>query len=656
MQNVKPIIALTEFRKVMHPTHYPRLALLISFALATAARADINQTITLTAGSALNLDTGAVVSSGGDIRWDGTTISPQGAATAANISPTLGKLPAAGKSYFDAYKNIATSKPLLAIRMVVGDVFAVFTNGGHTAGVLITAVGGGSITLEFITFGAIPLGPQVDSVLNNSSLIPDGTPSSGIAPSSIFIVRGENLADPGDPVLQSSADPGLSTTLNGASVAVAVNGVTVHPALYYTSPTQLAAVLPAGTPVGTGTLTVTYNGTSSQAAPINVVAHAPGINTYYTNTGVATDASTGALLTFTNSAAPGETIVLWTTGLGANPTDSDTIYTTTPHEVDTPVQVYVGGVAASVLYHGSAGYPGVNQINLTIPASVPTGCWISIAVIAGGAIGNVATLPINPGGGACIDETTGLNGNQIANTGGTTIRGGTVALLRTDDPDGKGNRVIGYVADAAFEKYTGVYQSALSLSPGSCLVKYVMPAPIPQITGLDPGSITLTGPGGLSVKLGLFGNKGSFNAILSANAIPDAGGTFTFTGTGGADVGPFTSTLTLTSPLFTWTNTDVANSVDRSQDLTVKWAGGNGGSFVYITGGAGRAAALVSFECLAHADDGQFTVPSHILMALPAGTGSLALQNQIYAPLSASGLDVAGAVADIEFSETATFK
>jgi len=46
--------------------------------------------------------------------------------------------------------------------------------------------------------------------------------------------------------------------LNGASITVVVNGVTTYPALYYTSPTQLAAVLPAATPVGTGTLTVLF--------------------------------------------------------------------------------------------------------------------------------------------------------------------------------------------------------------------------------------------------------------------------------------------------------------------------------------------------------------------------------------------------------------
>ncbi len=628
-----------------------------TFLFASAARADIHQTTTLQSGNRLNLDNGSVVSSGGDILWDGTTIGPQGAATAANISPTLGRLDQ-GKIYFDAFKSNASSKPLLAIRMVVGDVFAVFTNGGHTAGVLITAVGGGSITLEFITFGATPLGPQVDAVLNNSSLIPDGTSSSGIAPSSIFIVRGVNLADPGTPVLQSSADPGLSTTLNGAAIAVTVNGVTVHPALYYTSPTQLAAVMPASAPVGAGSLTVTYNGVTSQAFSINVVAHAPGINTYYTNTGVVTDATTGALLTFTNSAAPGEIVVVWATGLGADPADSDTVFSTSPHNVDTPIQVYIGGVAANVLYHGSAGYPGVNQINLTVPDSVPTGCWVPMAIVAGGTISNIATLSVNPGGGACLDQATGLNGNQIAPTGGTTIRGGLVAVGRTNTPS-KTGRDISSFADAAFEKYSGIYVPPFSLSPGGCLLTYNNNAgPLPTVTGLDVGSITLTGPGGLNTKMASQPVKGAFYSLLASTAVPDTGGTFTFTGTGGADVGAFTATVTFANPLLTWTNPSVADNVDRSQDLTVKWTGGNPGSLVYILGtsGAGAQRVPVSFTCLAHTDDGQFTVPSYILSGLVPGAGAMQLQNSISGPIHATGLDASYAGGAISYSESGTFK
>ena len=629
------------------------------FAFAVNVRADISQTNTLQSGTALNLDTGATASSGGDLLWNTSSIAPQNKAKAYNI----GNLGAAG---FNAYTKsvlanlsiVASSAPIPTSTLVADDVFAVFTNGGNIAKVLVISNASGSITLQFVTYiTPAATGPSITAVQNNSSLIPGGFPSSGIAPSSIFVVTGTGLADPGAPVLQSSANPGLQSTLNGASLTVTVNGIAVHPALYYTSPTQLAAVMPANTPIGTGTISVGYRGAVSQAIGIRIVPTAPGINTYYTNTGVATDAVTGALLTFTNSATPGETIVLWTTGLGADPADSDTVFTTTPHSVNTPLQVYVGGAAASVLYAGSAGYPGVDQINLTVPNSVLNGCWEPLVVVAAGVVSNIATLPVNQGGGACNDQQTGLNGNQIAPAGGQTLRTGLVALIQTNTPNKDGSRMITSSTDAAFEKYTGIYAPAFAISPGGCLVSYETPVPVPSITGLDPGTISLAGPNGLSVTLGpQFGIKGAFYSLLSTGAIPNTGGTFTFKGSGGADVGAFTSTITFSNPLLTWTNQNVAATIDRSQDLTVTWTGGNSGSYVYITGTSEDLKTLVvaGYTCLALADAGHFTVPSYILSALPAGKGGTALQNQVQAPLVASGLDIAIAIGDISFSTAST--
>ncbi len=359
---------------------------IVAWAFPIAVRADVSETTILQTGSALSLDTGAVASSGGDILWNGSTIAPQGSATVYNLG-NLGATNFSGlpQSYFVTLAPAGKSAPIAANLLVAGDAFVANTSGGKVAKVLIVTNSGGAITLQFTTFGAsaAPGVPSVALILNNSSGIPPGFPNYGIAPSSIFIVLGTSLADSETPVLQNTqAAGGLPLTLNGASITVVIGGVTTHPALYYTSPNQLGAVLPAATPVGTGTLTVNYRGTNSAPAPIQVVASAVGINQYdqipipsgvlNTNVdlGVATDAVTGNLLSFTNSGTPGEIITLWTTGLGADPADSDTTYASTPHSVNTPLQIYIGGVLATILYQGSAGYPGVNQINLTIPDSV----------------------------------------------------------------------------------------------------------------------------------------------------------------------------------------------------------------------------------------------------------------------------------------------
>jgi len=104
---------------------------------------------------------------------------------------------------------------------------------------------------------------------------------------------------------------------------------------------------------------------SARAFPFLTQRYNATRGTAHHNTGVATDAARGAIITTTNSASPGQTITLWTTGLGADPADSDTTFSTAPHAVNTPLQSYIGGAPATILYQGSAGYPGVGQINLT---------------------------------------------------------------------------------------------------------------------------------------------------------------------------------------------------------------------------------------------------------------------------------------------------
>jgi hypothetical protein len=392
---------------------------------------------------------------------------------------------------------------------------------------------------------------------------------------------------------------------------------------------------------------VTYNGADSGAFNIQVVPAAPGITTY-NGSGVAQHASTGALITYTDSAAPGETIILWGTGLGAVG-NSDTTYDTSAHQVSLPYTIYIGGIQVKPVYAGASVYPGVDVFGLVIPQNVPTGCWVSVAAVTGIVVSNVVTLPINNGGGACVDSQTGLSGNQITSSGGQTIRGGLVALLRTSSSSGVMN-----LADGGFAKYTGVYTPPYSISPGGCIVTYLTPSSV-GVQLLDPGMIQLTGPGGLSVPLAP--TLGGYYANLDSSPIPLTGGTYTFTGAGGSNVGPFTSTLTLTNPLLTWTNQAEAASIDRTQGLHVTWTGGNPGSSVLITGGTVNAKrAAVTFYCIALADAHEFTVPSYVLMPLPPGKGSTMVQNNVYAPLVATGLDVGSAMAAIAFTAVSTYK
>jgi uncharacterized protein (TIGR03437 family) len=639
-------------------------AIAFALCLPVPALADFGESTLLQTKSGVNLETGVVGDSSADIVWSGTTFTLQNGAK--NLTLGLGGILGYNDqtlAQLTADLGQANATSLAATKLVTGAVFLVVDHAGHPAKVLVLANNGSSILIEFLTYGApVSTTPAITMVLNNSSQTPFGYPNYGIAPSSLFVIQGSSLADAGTPVLQSSASPGLPLTLNGASITVMVNGATTHPPIYYTSPTQIAAVLPAATPIGNGTITVTYRGVTSAPMGIQVVPSALGFNFYYTNSVAATDALTGALLTFTNSATPGEVITLWATGLGADPPDSDSVYASPPHAVNVPLQIYFGGIAATILYQGSAGYPGVNQINVTVPANVIPGCWVDIVGVAGGVTSNTVSLPIQPGGGACVDTPSGLTGTQVLGPTNQVLRTASLSVVHTNSPQ-SGTRVITNSTDAAFVSYTGLYSSGNPVTAGGCILNDENVVPVPPVVGLDVGQISLSGPNNLAVTMQSQGIQGTGYALLSTTAIPDAGGTFTFTMTGGKDVPAFSTAVTL-SNLMTWSNPTVAATVDRTQPLTLTWSGGNSGphSSTFILGSVNAALRDRGFTCLTTADAGQFTVPAYILSALPApnpnitGTnGSVILQNNIELPLSTPGIDI-GTVDATSYTMSAVIK
>jgi uncharacterized protein (TIGR03437 family) len=412
-----------------HRTKLLALAAL-ALALSTAAWADQSGNATLTANTYLNLDAGALSSAAGDILWNGTALVPQGRAGLYNL----------GKYGSRVFKSIAArsaagapygAAPIPAGALVTGDVFGVHTNGGHYAKVIVTAVNGASLSLQYTTFIArgssiaansvanpAAFGPPVFifQVQNNYSFLLPGAPNYGIAPGSLFAIQGQNLNGNSQPVLQSSAAPGLPTTLNQTSLSVTVNDVTTTPALYYASSTSLAAVLPSTTPVGAGTITVTYNGQISEPAPIQVVPSAVGLDTLYgtgAGTGVVTDVNFN-VLGLTNSAMPGEVVTLWGSGVGADTSNDDRTFPQNQNNLtNIPMQIYIGGISANILYRGRSQYPGLDQIDVVVPANVSPGCYVSVVVETGSIVSNSVTVPVSPNGGACSDPALGLSGTQL---------------------------------------------------------------------------------------------------------------------------------------------------------------------------------------------------------------------------------------------------
>jgi uncharacterized protein (TIGR03437 family) len=628
----------------------------LAAALSITARADQSGSVTLTSNTSLNLDTGAVSSVGGDVLWNGTALATQGQAGLYNLGrfgSRIFKSITARSAARAPYRAV----PIPSSALIVGDIFGVRTNSGHYAKVSVTAVNGASVSLQYTTFIAASIAarpsafgppPFIYQVQNNYSFLLPGVPNYGIAPGSLFAIQGLYLNPNATPVLQSSAAPGLPTTLNQTSLSVTVNGVTTTPALYYVSSSAVAAVLPSTTPVGIGTITLTTNGGSAQAA-LQVVASAVGLDTVYgagSGAGVLTDANFN-LLGLTNSAMPGQAVTLWGSGVGADTSNTDTTYPQTQNNLtNIPMQVYIGGISAAILYRGRSQYPGLDLIDVVIPANVSPGCYVSVVVETGSVVSNTVTVPVSAQGGPCSDPSLGLSGTQLDTLAAKGAAGVNALAVTVSQYTNSGGMVTDQATVLASTVIGAEFGSGNNYtSEGSCAV-FSRGGEFPFQAPLDAGTVQVNGPAG-AVNLG--SGDGYYFSHLPSGPLT---GTYTVSGSGGKDLGQFEVAINIQSP-FSLTNSSSLTSITRSQGATVTWTAGFPGGDVLVNGvGAG-----INFYCHAPSSEGQLTIPSATLLALPPGGGKLVIMNAS-APQTvlASGLDFGRATGVVSFEVATTFK
>jgi uncharacterized protein (TIGR03437 family) len=224
-------------------------------------------------------------------------------------------------------------------------------------------------------------------VSSAASFAPGGNP---IAPGEFIALFGSGLAKS----LQTATVP-YPTTLNG--VTVTING---KPApLYFVSPIQINAIVPYSTTGPTAAIVV-QNGTNSNTVTVPLAATAPGVFTSdQSGSGIgAMRHANFALLDATTPASPGETVLVYLTGMGAvNPAVNDgaagnvnTLYKTV-----SDVIVYVGGQQASVSFKGLApGFPGLYQLNVTLPTFFGSTGSLPLAIQTPNAYHDQVDIPI----------------------------------------------------------------------------------------------------------------------------------------------------------------------------------------------------------------------------------------------------------------------
>jgi uncharacterized protein (TIGR03437 family) len=195
----------------------------------------------------------------------------------------------------------------------------------------------------------------------------------GVVSGSWITLRGANLSGTariwrGDDIVGGK----LPASLDGVSVKI--NGQPAY--LYYISPTQINVQAPEGLTPGWVTAEVIRNGVSSGAVLTHAVQSAPGPFLYSAGNRTFVVATAADNITVigdpaaapgTRTAAPGDTIVIYGTGLGPSPAGIAA-------PVEPPlsgVTVTIAGQPARVTFAGLRS-PGLYQINAVVP-QVPNG-------------------------------------------------------------------------------------------------------------------------------------------------------------------------------------------------------------------------------------------------------------------------------------------
>jgi hypothetical protein len=259
---------------------------------------------------------------------------------------------------------------------------------------------------------------------------------------------------------------------------------------------------------------------------------------------------------------------------------------------------------------------------------------ISIIALRANPTGAVTSAPVffetgspiittGGGGGGGGGGNGGGNGNIVA--GGFTVAKVTVTLPSTGTNTSES---IG----GNFSSYTQAeWQYPFSASTfGACSVLDITnPAKAPYLPDayLDAGTITVSGPNlpsGTVIPKSITQTGPSYILIDTTGTKLADGGTYTISGSGGTQVGPFTASATLPQS-FTVTNWDAIAAINRANGLTVNWSGtGFNTVIITATGQSLATAETVTVSCVVAGSLGTYSIPQGALaMLFPTQAASL---------------------------------
>jgi uncharacterized protein (TIGR03437 family) len=243
----------------------------------------------------------------------------------------------------------------------------------------------------------IALAPS-STTMPNVPLIESAASSSvaTIAQGGLAFAMGQNLAPAGNEILGPSP-----SSFDGTSVTIEDSGGNLTSApVIYVSPNQVTFQVPATVAAGNASVTIASPGSTQTASNIVIAPVAPAVFTVNGNAlvaGYAVRVSGGNQTTEPAYTLDAEgTFQATPINMGAS---TDQVYlaiyaTGVAAAGQSNVTVTVNGVNTTVLYAGSAGYAGVDQINVLLPASLAGSGTVTVQLTAKGIAANAVQIAI----------------------------------------------------------------------------------------------------------------------------------------------------------------------------------------------------------------------------------------------------------------------
>lgn len=409
-----------------------------------------------------------------------------------------------------------------------------------------------------------------------------------ISPGALVSVFGTNLA----PSAVTASSYPLLTSLNGVSVTI--NGLKAP--LFYVSPTQINLQVPSELESSlpdiltqTFEVIVTTPAGASSPAPVPATFVSPAL---FTQDGSGCGAvaalnvaPNGALSlnSASNSAAPGDTVAIFATGLGGG---AGVLYPQVPPDGTPPtvLTTFFGG--SGVLFDNTiaTGYPfeglapglvAVDQINVQIPPGTREGCAIPTTLVSGVFASLTGTISIHSGRGQCVNPPVQSYGSvtlsRIVSSG--TSSDGEVDMFSANFP-------------AAPGLPAPVVQSVVPSGSVQLGESYIAPSRSCALEGyqeLSAGPIQIQPPNGSSLQIN---PQATASGVSYQQTLPQsfvAPGQYKISATG-SPVG-LSGALAVGSPIQVQTNLATGTTIDISSCNTfvINWTGGDPGTLVRVT-------------------------------------------------------------------------